>query len=103
MTLKELAPGTKVFHFFFGNNDLYEFSGSWGEGGRQLCKLPLGPISLNFLQFSAKILSNNRFSSLTQWLVSSLRVWKSWIRHWFVWSITDEYLWRGSESQTLQN
>ena len=33
MTLKELAPGTKVFHFFFGNSDLYEFSGSWGGGG----------------------------------------------------------------------
>ena len=74
MTLKELAPGTKVFHFFFGSSDLYGFNGSGEWEGRQLCKPPLGPISLISLQFSAKILSNNRFSSLTQWLVSSLRV-----------------------------
>ena len=41
---------------------------------------PLGPISLIFMQFSTKILSNNRLSPQIHGLTPLSG--KSWIRHW---------------------
>ena len=48
-----------------------QIHGPWAlvyPGGRYGRTLPIGPISFIFMQFSAKILQNNRFSAQTQGL-----------------------------------
>ena len=53
-------------------------------GGSKGCPRDVGPclgsISFIFMQFSAKILSNNMFSAQTQGSAPTTH-WKSWIRH----------------------
>ena len=69
------------------------------RGARDDPPLPLGPISFIFIQFSVKILSNNRFLFHIHGLVPLPPSWKSWIHHW----ITSQHfniIYKKNESDT---